>query len=161
MTEHPVPSSPEVSARMSRHPRRDTGPELALRRLLHAAGYRYRVVYPVPGLPRRSIDIAFTRARVAVFVDGCFWHGCAQHRQVPSSNKAWWAEKLDKNRARDEATTARLREAGWTVLRFWEHTAPMEALAVIVETLSRSSLSPQHEGSGGGQTRRTSSSSSS
>lgn len=89
----PHASSAAVSARMSRHPRRDTGPELVLRRALHAAGLRYRVGYPVPGLPRRTIDIAFTRAKVAVFVDGCFWHGCEQHRTVPTANGAWWAEK--------------------------------------------------------------------
>ncbi|GAA3815415.1 very short patch repair endonuclease [Cellulomonas soli] len=123
---------------MRRHPRRDTGPELALRRRLHAAGYRYRVVYPVPGYPRRSIDIAFTRAKVAVFVDGCFWHGCSTHRQVPATNTAWWAEKLSANRARDEGTTAHLMELGWTVLRFWEHTAPDDAFAAITHALGTS-----------------------
>lgn len=122
---------------MSRHPRRDTGPELALRRLLHVAGYRYRVAYPVPGFPRRSIDLAFTRYRVAVFVDGCFWHGCSEHRQVPASNREWWATKLEENRARDEATTAHLEQLGWTVLRFWEHTEPgtafREVRAVVLD----------------------------
>lgn len=120
---------------MSRHPRRDTGPELALRRLLHASGYRYRVVYPVPGLPRRSIDIAFTRAKVAVFVDGCFWHGCPEHRKIPSANYAWWAEKLERNRLRDEGTTVYLRQAGWIVLRFWEHTPTTDAVDAIAKAL--------------------------
>lgn len=143
---------------MSRHPRRDTGPELALRSLLHAAGYRYRVAYPVPGLPRRSIDIAFTRAKVAVFVDGCFWHGCSEHRQVPASNREWWAAKLEKNRARDEATTAHLEHLGWTVLRFWEHTEPSRALDTVALALR-----PRGEGGGphSGQIPRTSSRSSS
>lgn len=121
---------------MSRHPRRDTGPELALRRLLHATGYRYRVNYPVPGLPRRSIDIAFTRAKVAVFIDGCFWHGCPEHRQVPASNSDWWAAKLEKNRARDEATATHLEDLGWTVLRVWEHTEPRTALGRVSSTVS-------------------------
>ncbi len=136
MTERPVPSSAGVSARMSRHPRRDTGPELALRRLLHAAGYRYRVNYPVPGLPRRSIDIAFTRAKVAVFIDGCFWHGCPEHGQVPTANNAWWIAKLDRNRERDVATTAHLGDHGWTVLRIWEHTPPARAYADVTSRLS-------------------------
>ena len=122
-----MPSSTGVSARMSRHPRRDTGPELALRRLLHAAGYRYRVNYPVPGLPRRSIDIAFPRAKVAVFIDGCFWHGCPDHGQVPTANNAWWIAKLERNRERDVATTAHLDHLGWAVLRIWEHTSPQDA----------------------------------
>jgi DNA mismatch endonuclease (patch repair protein) len=82
-----VPSSVQVSERMSKHPRRDTGPELELRRLLHTAGLRYRVQYPVPGWKRRTIDIAFTRRKVAVFINGCFWHGCTKHRGVPASNR--------------------------------------------------------------------------
>ena len=89
---------------MSVAPRRDTAPELALRRALHAAGYRYRVVHPVPGNRRRSIDIAFTRAGVAVFVDGCFWHGCPEHGTRPRANSDWWSTKLAANHARDEDT---------------------------------------------------------
>lgn len=135
MTERPVPSSAGVSARMSRHPRRDTGPELALRRLLHATGYRYRVSYPVPGLPRRSIDIAFTRAKVAVFIDGCFWHGCPDHGQVPTANNSWWVAKLVKNRERDASTTAHLERLGWTVLRLWEHTSAADGLSTVLTHL--------------------------
>jgi DNA mismatch endonuclease (patch repair protein) len=120
---------------MSQHPRRDTGPELALRRILHAAGYRYRVNYPVPGLPRRTIDIAFTRRKVAVFVDGCFWHGCPTHGQVPASNRAWWTDKLEKNRTRDESTAVHLSESGWNVLRIWEHTPITEAFDAVTEAL--------------------------
>jgi DNA mismatch endonuclease (patch repair protein) len=159
MTERPVPSSAGVSARMSRHPRRDTGPELALRRLLHATGYRYRVSYPVPGLPRRSIDIAFTRAKVAVFIDGCFWHGCPDHGQVPTANNAWWIAKLDRNRERDVATAAHLAALGWTVLRLWEHTEPSRALDEVTAVLG-----PRDDAGGTtrrGQIRSTSSSSSS
>jgi DNA mismatch endonuclease (patch repair protein) len=120
---------------MSVHPRRDTVPELAVRRLLHAAGARYRVCLPVPGIPRRTIDIAFTRAKVAVFIDGCFWHGCPDHGETPASNSAWWVAKIDKNRTRDADTTRRLEAGGWRVLRFWEHESPQAAAARIHEVL--------------------------
>ncbi len=119
-----VPSSPSVSARMSRQGSRDTAQELAVRRLLHASGLRYRVNVPVPGMPRRTIDIAWSTARIAVFLDGCFWHGCPQHATQPKANAAWWRAKLDKNMARDRETTQHLEARGWTVLRFWEHEAP-------------------------------------
>jgi DNA mismatch endonuclease (patch repair protein) len=108
-------SSPLVSAQMSRHPRRDSGPELALRRALHSAGFRFRVQYPVPGMPRRTIDVAFTRRRLAVFVDGCFWHGCREHRGIPSVNTEWWRKKLAGNAARDLETDSHLRSLGWNV----------------------------------------------
>lgn len=120
----PVPSSAQVSLRMSKQGRRDTEPEMAVRRLLYAAGLRYRLQRKVPGMPRRSIDIAFPGARVAVFLDGCFWHGCPEHATSPRSNAEWWRTKLDRNMARDTETTERLRSEGWTVLRFWEHEAP-------------------------------------
>lgn len=133
---HPGASSPQVSARMSVAPRRDTAPELALRRALHAAGYRYRVVHPVPGNRRRSIDIAFTRARVAVFVDGCFWHGCPEHGTRPHANAGWWTAKLAANRARDEDTDRLLREAGWQVVRVWEHEPLGDALEAVRAALA-------------------------
>ena len=123
----PVPSSVEVSERMKRQARTHTRPELALRRLLHARGLRYRVGLKVPGLPRRSIDIAFTRVRVAVFVDGCFWHGCPVHATWPAANAEWWAAKINKNRERDVLTTAHLVELGWEVVRVWEHESPVDA----------------------------------
>lgn len=126
-----TPSSPGVSARMSRQASKDTAVELAVRRLLHAAGLRYRVEYPVPGLPRRRIDVAFPRAKVAVLIDGCFWHGCPQHATHPKANADWWRTKLARNMARDRETTEHLVAAGWTVLRFWEHQAP-EDVAVRV-----------------------------
>ncbi|MET8455870.1 very short patch repair endonuclease [Streptomyces parvulus] len=119
-----VPSSAAVSARMSRQGSRDTAPEVAVRRLLHASGMRYRVNVPVPGMPRRTIDIVFPRTKVAVFLDGCFWHGCPQHATHPKANAEWWRTKLDKNMARDAETTAHLQREGWTVLRFWEHEVP-------------------------------------
>jgi len=121
MPRHPGSSGESVSARMSRARRRDTAPELALRRALHAAGLRFRVVYPVPGNRRRTIDIAFPRRRLAVFVDGCFWHGCPEHGTKPGSNSAWWQEKIRTNRERDRDTDRLLADAGWAVLRLWEH----------------------------------------
>lgn len=116
---------------MAKQARKDTAPEIALRRLLHAAGLRFRVGLPVPGMPRRSIDIAFPRAKVAVFVDGCFWHSCPEHATKPAANDAWWARKLAGNVERDAATTAHLETAGWTVIRVWEHEAPAEVAARV------------------------------
>ena len=121
---------------MSRQVSKDTAAELAVRRLLHAAGLRYRVEYPVPGMARRRIDVAFTRAKVAVLIDGCFWHGCPQHATQPKANAEWWRKKLDRNMARDLETTEHLVAQGWTVLRFWEHEAPgtvAERVAAAVE----------------------------
>jgi DNA mismatch endonuclease, patch repair protein len=106
---------------MSRQPRRDTLPELHLRRALHARGLRFRVDHPLPGLPRRRADVMMTRSRIAVFVDGCFWHGCPAHATWPSTNADWWRSKIQRNIARDRATDAHLAALGWTVLRFWEH----------------------------------------
>ncbi|MEV7222437.1 very short patch repair endonuclease [Streptomyces sp. NPDC093681] len=132
----PVPSSASVSARMSRQGSRDTAPEIAVRRLLHASGMRYRVNVPVPGMARRTIDIAFPRAKVAVFLDGCFWHGCPQHATQPKSNAEWWRTKLDKNMSRDAETTGHLQEQGWTVLRFWEHEAPVDVAHRVGKVLT-------------------------
>jgi DNA mismatch endonuclease (patch repair protein) len=106
---------------MQRTRRRNTTPELAVRRLLHAHGFRYRVDRaPLPGLRRRA-DIVFPRERVAVFVDGCFWHSCPIHATRPKANSAWWAAKLAANAERDRDTDRRLEEAGWIVVRAWEH----------------------------------------
>jgi len=111
---------------------RDTGPELAVRRRLHAAGLRYRVaVRPIPTY-RRTADIVFTRHRVAVFIDGCFWHSCPKHGHEVKANEGYWAPKLARTVARDVETTARLREAGWTVARFWEHDDPEQIAAAII-----------------------------
>jgi len=107
---------------------RDTGPELALRRVLHARGLRYRVDHPLPFDRRRRADIAFTRAKVAVFMDGCFWHGCPEHGVTPRTNTDFWVGKIARNRERDADTVRRLDEVGWVVLRFWEHE-PVEECA--------------------------------
>lgn len=126
-----TPSSAGVSERMSRARRRDTAPEMSVRRESHRRGLRYRVDAPLPGLPRRRADMVFTGSRVAVFVDGCFWHSCPMHVSVPRANRAWWSAKLRGNTERDRDTDAHLRGLGWTVLRFWEHEDPTAVVDVI------------------------------
>ncbi|MEU5253232.1 very short patch repair endonuclease [Streptomyces longwoodensis] len=121
---------------MSRQGSRDTAPEVAVRKLLHASGLRYRVNVPVPGIPRRTIDIAFPRAKVAIFLDGCFWHGCPEHATHPKANADWWRAKLDKNMSRDAETTQHLIGAGWTVLRFWEHESVDEVARRIADVVA-------------------------
>lgn len=128
-----VPRDPAVTQRMQRQRRRDTAAEVALRRSLHALGLRYRLHIPVPGNARRSIDIAFTRSRVAVFVDGCFWHACPEHATWPKDNEAPWRRKLEANVARDRDTDALLHAAGWSVIRVWEH----ENVEAAAQTIAR------------------------
>lgn len=130
-------SSVATSRRMSQQRRRDTEPEMLIRRALHAAGLRYRVGLPVPGRPRRTIDIAFTGIRLAVFVDGCFWHGCPIHRTWPKTNADWWLQKIDANRSRDAETDRILSECGWRVIRVWEHDIPGGVQTVLVEFRNR------------------------
>ena len=112
--------------------RRDTLPELAVRRLLHAQGLRYRVdLAPLKGYRRRA-DVVFTKARIAVFIDGCFWHGCPQHYRVPGTNAGYWEPKIARNVERDAETTVALMDAGWRVLRYWEHQKAAEIVADII-----------------------------
>jgi len=132
---HPGPSSPSASIKMAAQASRDTTPELALRRALHAIGRRYRVEVRIAGLPRRTIDVAFPRQKVAVFVDGCFWHQCPIHGHVPHTNVDWWQTKLDLNARRDADTTARLTALGWTVVRIWEHERIGDALRRVTDAL--------------------------
>jgi DNA mismatch endonuclease (patch repair protein) len=114
---------------------RDTSPELALRSLVHASGLRYRVAAkPLPGM-RRTADLVFRPVKVAVFVDGCFWHGCPDHYVLPKTNQDYWREKIGRNVQRDRDTDARLREAGWLVLRFWEHEPPEVCAETICTTV--------------------------
>ncbi|MEU4597796.1 very short patch repair endonuclease [Nocardia sp. NPDC023988] len=121
-----------TSARMSRQRRAHTAPELALRRELHRAGLRYFVDRaPIKGQRRRA-DVVFPRRRVAVYVDGCFWHRCPEHATDPKNNAEWWAQKLAGNVARDRATDAALIEAGWQVVRVWEHEDPRVVAQQIV-----------------------------
>lgn len=120
-------SSDGVRNSMRSNRGRDTKPELLLRRLLHRRGLRYYVNRrPIPSL-RRTADIVFPRLRVAVYVDGCFWHGCPDHHTVSKTNREYWAVKVRTNRERDEETSQLMRDAGWIVLRFWEHVSPAKA----------------------------------
>ncbi len=128
----PPPSSTAVSENMRANRRRDTAPERRIRSLLHRRGLRFRVDYRVGqgrGAPRP--DIAFTRLRLAVFIDGCFWHGCPEHGRVPATHRAYWAPKLARNAERDRDNDAVLRGAGWHVLRLWEHIDPLAAADVV------------------------------
>lgn len=119
--------------------RRDTTPELLVRKALHADGLRYRVDYaPMGG--RRRADIVFTRRRIAVFIDGCFWHSCPLHGTQPRRNANYWEPKLRGNVERDRDTDARLIAAGWRVLRFWEHEDPLGVVQAIESEYSRYAL---------------------
>jgi DNA mismatch endonuclease (patch repair protein) len=122
---------------MSRLRRRDNAPEMAVRRLLHARGARYRVCFRIPEQSRRTIDIAFPGARLAVYIDGCFWHGCPEHLHMPKANADWWVAKLAMNQARDASATAQLQALGWTVLRFWEHEEAEPVVCAILEQLAK------------------------
>ncbi|RKR73485.1 very short patch repair endonuclease [Frondihabitans australicus] len=127
----PLPRDETVSARFAKQRRRDTEIEIDIRRRLHAHGFRFRLVVPVPDRPRRSIDIAFPRERVAVLVDGCFWHACPLHRTSPRTNHDWWEAKLATNSARDLDTRHSLETTGWAVIRVWEHENPDSATDAI------------------------------
>lgn len=124
---------------MQANRRRDTGPELRVRSLLHGAGLRYRVdIPPLSTLPNRA-DIVFTRSHVAVFIDGCYWHGCPEHYRLPRVNSNYWAPKIEGNRARDRRVDQALVDAGWTVLRFWEHEPPDEIAAEVIRCVRATS----------------------
>ena len=136
MPAHPGASSPELSERMSTFPRRDTAPELELRRELWRRGLRYRVDRPLDGRRRRRADLTFVGPKVVVFVDGCFWHGCPEHGTSPKANAEWWAEKLARNVSRDADTDEYLTSQGWTVLRFWEHEDVLAAADQVERVVS-------------------------
>jgi DNA mismatch endonuclease (patch repair protein) len=121
--------------RLSRQRRRDTDPERALRSALHRMGLRFRVHLRPVAAVRREADVVFTRARVAVFVDGCFWHRCPDHATHPKNNGPWWEAKLAANAARDLDTDRRLAEAGWQVVRIWEHEDPAVAAVRVAEAV--------------------------
>lgn len=112
---------------------KDTRPELALRRELHRRGLRYRVnTRPVAHI-RRTADVVFPRRKVAVFLDGCFWHGCPDHYTAPKANADFWQRKLERNTARDRNVDKVLKQAGWLVVRVWEHEAIDTAATRIAE----------------------------
>lgn len=128
-------SSPASRAVMSANKGRDTKPEKLLRSALHRRGLRYRVgARPLPNL-RRTADVVFTKAHVAVFVDGCYWHGCPEHHRPAKKGAAFWQEKIAGNRARDAETDEALRNAGWSVIRVWEHEDPEQAAEKILKTV--------------------------
>jgi DNA mismatch endonuclease (patch repair protein) len=130
-TSRPKASSEAVRKRMQSTPQRDTPAELRIRQLLHAMGLRYSVdAKPLFDSPRRA-DVIFRRAKVAVFVDGCFWHGCPVHGPWPKANAAFWRDKIDTNRRRDADTDEQLRSAGWRVVRVWEYEDPTTAARLI------------------------------
>ncbi|WP_137159772.1 very short patch repair endonuclease [Blastococcus sp. CCUG 61487] len=120
---------------MSKLRRRNNKPEMAVRRLLYARGLRYRVCFRVPGQRRRTIDIAFVGARFAIYIDGCFWHGCPEHAHLPKANAGWWTRKIAMNKARDAAVNEQLAGLGWTVLRVWEHENPHAVVSKVVAAL--------------------------
>ncbi len=132
----PAASSQAIQERMKRTQRRDTGPELKLRSELDRRGLSYLVDHPVDDGRRRRADVAFPDARVAVYVNGCFWHACPDHGTIPKANDAWWKDKLEANRSRDADTDARLEAAGWVVLRFWEHDDFAIAAARVEATVT-------------------------
>jgi DNA mismatch endonuclease (patch repair protein) len=139
-TRRPAASSSEALRRLQQQRQRDTAPEIAIRSRLHSRGHRFRVDYPVLG--RRRADIAFPRRRVAVFVDGCFWHGCPVHGTSPKANREWWAAKIASNRERDRDTDERLTELGWTVVRVWEHLDPEQAVNEVERFLADAKSDP-------------------
>ncbi|PWW65646.1 T/G mismatch-specific endonuclease [Actinokineospora spheciospongiae] len=116
-----------VRGRMSRQRSRDTGTEIALRKELHALGLRYRVHRRPVRAVRREADVVFGPVKVAVFVDGCFWHGCPEHLTWPKNNADFWRSKIETNRSRDRDTDRKLADDGWAVVRVWEHEDPLSA----------------------------------
>ncbi len=140
-------TSTAVSSVMRGNRGRDTKPEKAVRTAVHAIGMRYRICRPpVAGL-RRTADMVFTGPKIAVFIDGCFWHGCPDHHRPANRNKEFWTEKITATRTRDQHTDALLNAAGWTVIRVWEHEDPTVAAnristAVLKAAPSRTDTSP-------------------
>lgn len=131
------PSSDKASRRMAAVRQKGTQAEIDLRKALHARGLRYRLQVPLLTRPRRVADIVFVRARLAVFVDGCFWHGCPAHASWPKSNAAFWRQKIEANRARDLDTNDRLGALGWKVLRIWTHEDAVDTADRIARLVRR------------------------
>jgi DNA mismatch endonuclease (patch repair protein) len=140
---YPHPSSRAASAVMKANRSSDTLPELRLRSLLHRQGHRFRACLRIEtaGVRVRP-DIVFSRQRVAVFVDGCFWHSCAVHGNVPRSNSAYWISKLSRVVERDRRNDAALEIAGWKVVRVWEHVSPADAAALVQAAVVESTHGP-------------------
>jgi DNA mismatch endonuclease (patch repair protein) len=126
-----------ASGRMSRQRTHDTSPERSLRSELHRRGLRFRIHARPLAAIRREADVVFTRARVAVFVDGCFWHGCPEHRTYPRRNASFWSDKIESNRVRDAETDSLLRAQGWIPLRVWEHESVHEAADRVEDVVNQ------------------------
>lgn len=137
----PLASSEEARRRMLATAQRDTAAELALRVALEPYGLTYEVDSSPLGGIRRRADLVFEPERVAVYVDGCFWHACPVHATWPKQNAEWWREKIEANRRRDADTDRQLAEAGWTVVRVWEHEAPVAAAGKIAHIVARAKAS--------------------
>lgn len=139
----PGPSSAAAQRTMLGNRRRDSTPERRLRSALHATGLRFRVDLPISVPGRRPIrpDVVFTRMRVVVFVDGCFWHGCPEHGRPPRTNSRYWNAKIAINQTRDREQTAALEDAGWAVVRVWEHDDPAAAALVVRNVLEAQAAS--------------------
>lgn len=131
------PSLQSTSRRMAKTRRSNTTPELELRRELHRRGLRFRVDRPLLPDKRRRADIVFGPSRVAVFVDGCFWHGCPQHATWPATNEEFWREKIRANQLRDMDTNAQLESSNWLVIRVWEHEDPIDAASRVEREVMR------------------------
>lgn len=134
---YPEPTSPAATQIGRANRRTGTRCEVALRSMLHAAGLRYRKDQPIKLREVRiRPDVVFTRVKLAVFVDGCFWHGCPSHGTTPKSNQSYWVPKLERNRQRDARVDELLRQCGWSVVRVWEHEAPEEAARRVIRALA-------------------------
>ena len=133
-------SSSDASRRMAKVRQTGTDAELALRREMYRIGLRYRVDFEVLRKPRRVADVAFPGRKIAVFVDGCFWHGCPEHATWPKRNADFWRQKIEANRRRDADTNARLQANGWTALRFWSHESPVEAAQTEASVVAKTDV---------------------
>lgn len=133
-----IPTSPHATATMRANRGKDTGPELALRRELHRRGARYRTNLRLDLDQGRRVrpDVVFTAARVAVFVDGCFWHGCTEHRSLPARNSEFWRAKIEATQGRDERNDEWLLSEGWRVVRLWEHLPVADAADAVLRAVA-------------------------
>ena len=146
------PRNEVIRSRMQNTRRRDTGPERRIRSLLHARGLRFRVHARPIGTVRSHVDILFRRFHVAVFIDGCFWHGCPEHGTWPKNNARWWREKIEANQARDRRIETTLEDAGWSVVRIWEHEDPQSAAERVIAAIEENRAG--RSGSATGQSER-------
>ena len=145
MTVRPAPSSTAASRRMRITRRRDTPGELAIRSRLHNLGYRFRVdVSPIAGRRSRA-DIVFPRRQLAVYIDGCFWHGCPDHGTWPKANADWWRSKIEANRQRDQTTDAEMLVFGWRVVRIWTHESSDSATQRVIDALRQANSTKRPE----------------